>query len=199
LCRIWRDDCVRSRRTRGVSLPAEWGVGQTAGAMSQKSYSKGGANYRQRGFSASSLWCAAYRCIYSNVETGCAALAQNGPLRTKIVKMHAGVYQARGCIHGRKRGFPAGNCGRFAVYRLALGMARYLHYSCTTPSQGALSRAHPRQVWKAPRMTGLDSVVLPAPGTTGLRATVAAHGVSLSPSAHRLPDPLLTSGRLIPR
>lgn len=51
-------------------------------------------------------------------------------------------------------------------------MARYLHEARMTPSQGALSHAHPRQVWKAPRITGPDSVVAPAPGTIGLRATL---------------------------
>jgi hypothetical protein len=150
-------------------------------------------------FSASSRWCAAYRCIYSNVETACAALARNGPSRTNTVKLREGFSRGRGSVHGGNQDLPAGNCGMFAVCRLALGMARYLHYSCTTPSQGPLSHAHPRQVWKAPRMTGPDSVVAPAPGTTGLRATVyLVDGISLSlpPPDSRPPT---MSGRLIPR
>lgn len=172
MCRIWRDNCVRSSRTRGVSLPAEWGVGQTAGVMSQMSYSKGGANYRQRGFSACAPGSAVFHCIYSNRVIACAALAQRSP-----------------CAH-QKRDAPRGFC---AVSSLAWGMARYLHYSCTTSSQGALPHAHSRQVWKAPRTTGRDSVVAPAPGTTGLRAT-AAHGVRSVLSTHRLPDPCLWAG-----
>jgi len=42
----------------------------------------------------------------------------------------------------------------------------------TLPSQGPLSHARSRQVWKVPRMTGPDSAVVPVSGTSRLRAAV---------------------------
>jgi hypothetical protein len=59
-------------------------------------------------------------------------------------------------------------------------MAHNLHTGAL-PSQGFLSHAHFRQVWKAPRMTGLDSAVAPVSGTDSLIAAV-----NLTVSAHRL-------------
>lgn len=85
LCRIWRDNCVRSSRTRGVSLLAERGVGQTAGAMSQEELSKGNANWRNGCWRAFRNPEAEHPCINCTQKPTCAALARAALLRTKSV------------------------------------------------------------------------------------------------------------------